>query len=465
MRQTSRHKKFIRKDRFFAGLGAAIYILVQVFTHSRGQLSSFQESTSLLQKTLFWQYNQPSGGRRLGSDMYMTTTTGDAITDRPPFVSQDKSPPQLSVSLQLGEASTGKKRMTARGPSSTERKNRVRVAREEVEQRRRANMRKRTIVQQDESRHPIFYNLYVQPDNYKNSMLIAQEQMQQREMLATNATLFYTLIGSPKVTTEFCEPNCHQREYLEQGQEVDTHQAIWEYCQDRPDEWVTYLHDKGSLHDNENNRRARRIATRAALACRKLILNRSPTSFNWNICGAGFNVLPQFQGNANMWAAKCSYMHNLYEPRKYSRALEEMYNTTILDPTLGNTTYACLQPTEWRDSHTGLGRYAGERWAYSHPDVRPCSSLGGTTVSRAELDFVPRLRKEPNLRAKFGPLANHRYHNSFARLEGRLFEWKYLYGQAPPDDSWIWKYYIGYETGTEEFLQSCKALANATQIQ
>eukprot|EP00977_Amphora_coffeiformis_P001586 scaffold307_cov162-Amphora_coffeaeformis.AAC.2 len=68
-------------------------------------------------------------------------------------------------------------------------------------------------------------------------------------------------------------------------------------------------------------------------------------------------------------------MHNLYEPRKYSRALEEMYNTTILDPTLGNTTYACLQPTEWRDSHTGLGRYAGERWAYSVSVDQNCARM------------------------------------------------------------------------------------------
>ena len=152
----------------------------------------------------------------------------------------------------------------------------------------------------EDGRHPIFYNFYVPPENYRKAILIAQEQMRQRDLLTPGAPLYYTLIGYPNITTKFCEPNCWQYQYLETGQEVDTLQSLWEYCHQvgQDDEWVTYIHDKGSFHDNGNNRRARKIGTRAALACRKLLLNRDPDSHNWNVCGASFTVLPQFHTSA-----------------------------------------------------------------------------------------------------------------------------------------------------------------------
>ena len=175
-------------------------------------------------------------------------------------------------------------------------------------------------------------------------------------------------------------------------------------------------------------------------------------------------MLIEFVSSYSMWTAKCSYVRNLYEPVRYAQALERMYNETLLHPTLGNTTYACLQPSEWRDSHTGLGRYASERWVYSHPDVRPVSSLGYTNVAKIEVDFVPRLVGQPRLRANYSPMRNRRYHTSFARLEGRLFEWNYLYNRRPKSDSWIWNYFKDYERGSDEYMAECEALANATRI-
>lgn len=165
-----------------------------------------------------------------------------------------------------------------------------------------------------------------------------------------------------------------------------------------------------------------------------------------------------------MWTAKCSYVRELYEPLKYAHAIEDMYNNTLLHPILGNTTYACLQPSTWRGSHVGLGRYASERWVYSHPAVQPCSSLGWMNIGKATLDFTPRLIREPRIKPNSSPLKNHRFQNAFARLEGRLFEWEYLYDKKPPRDSWIWNYYKDYQTGTEDHLQECKAIADATRL-
>ena len=153
----------------------------------------------------------------------------------------------------------------------------------------------------EDGRHPIFYNLYIAPKNVKNTMKIAEEQMRQRELLAPGSPVYYTLIAQKNVSSQFCEPNCRQRAHLKEGHEVDTIQALWEYCrvEDHAEEWVTYLHDKGSFHDNGNNKRARKIATRAALACRKLFLRQDPKSMSRrNVCGATFVVLPQFQTSA-----------------------------------------------------------------------------------------------------------------------------------------------------------------------
>lgn len=80
------------------------------------------------------------------------------------------------------------------------------------------------------------------------------------------------------------------------------------------------------------------------------------------------------------------------------------------------------------------------------------------------MDFTPRLQREPRLRTTQSPLTNHRFHTAFARLEGRLFEWDYLYGKSPPENSWIWKYYKDYETGTEDFFRECNAIADATRL-
>ena len=92
-----------------------------------------------------------------------------------------------------------------------------------------------------------------------------------------------------------------------------------------------------------------------------------------------------------------------------------------------------MQPSTWRCIHVGTWRYAGERWVYSHPEVQPCSSIGGTRVNKADPDFGPRLVKEPRpANVKFTNLKLHHYRTSFARLSGRLFEWRYLYRKEPP---------------------------------
>ena len=96
---------------------------------------------------------------------------------------------------------------------------------------------------------------------------IIKEQFDQRNRSDPEAPIQYTLIGSESVDASiqsFCQPNCTKRDFLEEGNEIDTLQALWEYCQDRPREIVTYIHDKGSFHPSGANRGARQVGTKAA---------------------------------------------------------------------------------------------------------------------------------------------------------------------------------------------------------
>jgi hypothetical protein len=144
-----------------------------------------------------------------------------------------------------------------------------------------------------ESLGPIFYNFFLpkDPKGKQRAVRIAEEQIKERSMSAPNSTLLYTLIGNPDITDDFCKPNCRMSEYLEQGDEIDTHQALWTYCQSNPNEIVTYIHDKGSFHDTPPNKKARRFSTKGAFECRQAMLQNPDLC---NVCTGKFYRLPQY---------------------------------------------------------------------------------------------------------------------------------------------------------------------------
>ena len=310
---------------------------------------------------------------------------------------------------------------------------------------------------------PIFYNFFVPLETTDVALEIAGEQMNERERVAPNTTLLYTLIGNPNITDDYCQPNCRMRQYLKDGDEFDTLHALWKYCHSHPNEIVTYLHDKGSFHNNENNMKVRRIGTKAALECRAL-MQQHPRKCN--VCTSKFWMMPQFHGSANMWSTKCSYVSSsLMSPRIYSAALLSMYNVTLLHPNHSETgKYACLRPQSMAPNHLGIGRYSNERWIFSHPDVQPCDVLPmhlGQAPSDVSQKWVPRLQRSPtskNQGFRFGPGKA-----SYSRLVGRLFEWQYLYGKSPPNTSWIWKEFQNFQDGDDKWMASCLSKSNTTR--
>jgi len=299
---------------------------------------------------------------------------------------------------------------------------------------------------------PIFYNVYLPSeslDQQQNALRIVTEQMQQRQWSdpSFQSPVWYTLIGSGNMTDNTCAPNCRRIAHISVGDEVNTLQALWEYCQDHPDKLISYIHDKGSFHATEHNEKTRRTATKGALDCRTEMLKR-PGLSEFNVCAGTMMILPQYLCQANMWTAKCSYIRDLHRPTEYATALQKFY-----DEVLSNEKHSCLQPVSLNANHLGLGRYAYERWVWSHPNIVPANVIPMRKVNFTEFPptWKPSLSRSLKGSPKRMALDRGMGESSFARLEGRLLEWEYLYHRKPANDSWIWDYYRGYETGTPAF--------------
>ena len=102
-----------------------------------------------------------------------------------------------------------------------------------------------------------------------------------------------------------------------------------------------------------------------------------------------------------------------------------------------------------------------ERWIWTHPTLEPCNILPRPMAQisgefpQTTTTWTPRLHRAPDKTVGF--YLKHEK-NSFARLEGRLLEYQYLYGQLPPETSWIWKYYTPkFRQGNDAFLTRCLA--------
>jgi hypothetical protein len=316
--------------------------------------------------------------------------------------------------------------------------------------------------------NPIFYNVYIPPEPEKqpNAFRIIEEQMIQRNISQDpEGYIYFVHIGGyiSKLTDDFCRPHCSKIIYKELGNEVDTLQALWEYCQNNPQDIVTYIHNKGSFHNNAFNDRIRQMATKAALDCRIELAKTIPAHrSHYNTCAARLTILPQYLSSGNMWSARCGYVRGLLPPRNYEGAMQKMYDETLFRPDYDEQHNSCLKPIRSRENHLGTGRFAYERWIWSHPHVVPADIAPSDKVMHKSLKTIRGYNVtlptwKPHFRRSFGgnpknfALDQGFGVSSFARLEGRLHEWKHLYGLEPKNTSWIWSFYKGYETGTPAF--------------
>ena len=350
-----------------------------------------------------------------------------------------------------------------------------------------------------------------------------QNTTKEAESLTRTTNVVYNLIGNKRSSSmigRICQQyspriNCTLNKFMKEGNEIDTLQSMWEYCKDNPLEVVTYIHDKGSFNPRKTNTLARRHTTRAALECRNLMMSDDgndetgiPRPKRCNFCSYRFHVLPGFHTRSNMWSAKCDYIRQLLPPNRYEDSVRQMLNESVLHPTLNKTKYACLSPYNpikvekenktYSELFWGLGRFSAERWALNHPLLKPCDCVSKRQRSFEYKDWTPSLYDAPQSKSKREGIGN--YKTSWERLHGRLFEWEWLYGHSsgsstdhnedndsfgnnrfeifatfsemmnrltirPPKSSWVWKYYKGVETGTDDYLKSCQKLREENEHQ
>jgi hypothetical protein len=306
----------------------------------------------------------------------------------------------------------------------------------------------------------IFYNVFVNPENYNSSLDAIHEQLEQirTSSYKKDSILYYNLIGSSTISEIACPPPliCQKIRHLSDGDEAITLQDLFSYCQHNPHNVVVYLHDKGSWNTNGNNKRIRRLATVSALSqsCRDFIANKT-----CNLCANKFMLLPNHHTPGNMWAGRCSYLSGLIPPNEFDERRRDMFRTVRANINKDNNNhnnisqnlnyYYCLSALvdnfeegkafdgdQWK--YMSIDRYAMEHWAFSGPMLDPC-----TTIPRKMSGINPN---------SWTPQAMHGIGNAnlgferatttgWYQFEGRKYEMQYLYGRLPPKKSFFYSTY------------------------
>ena len=288
--------------------------------------------------------------------------------------------------------------------------------------------------QKNTSNTAIFYNVFVPPPGDsigpRNALRIIQEQLEQlQNSYVRDAPVYYTLIGYNQTRHVFDGPNFHLLQYIEEGSEELTLQALWGYCLQHPTHRVSYIHDKGSFHQNAGNEIRRAYATKSALseACHTMTHNRC------NVCVFDFYLTPYHHGGANMWTADCNYVRKLLPPMEFDTHMKRMYASIPPE--------SPLKPQDFGENALSIGRFAMEHWVFSHPHVRPCETLG-KNFSYHKVRLLGPVDWEPQLGRR---IHNVRFYGIFKEpwytKEGRLYQYEYLYGEKPPLGSWFWPIY------------------------
>lgn len=166
-------------------------------------------------------------------------------------------------------------------------------------------------------------------------------------------------------------------------------------------------------------------------------------------CGSRMSPLPFAHLPGNMWAARCSYISKLIEPKLFQSAMDEVLENRKKEPP------TCPRPGGLADNCYGVGRFSNEHWVLSHPEARPCDldssskyEWGEPTVHQfLSMDgFVQNMQGEKLLQP--APRRDMSAYQEVAAcrtcgldVSERLKEYSILYEQEPPATWWGWKFF------------------------
>jgi hypothetical protein len=292
----------------------------------------------------------------------------------------------------------------------------------------------------------IFYNAFVNPENYNSSLGAIYEQLEQiRSSSYSDSILYYNLIGSSKISELDCPPSltCQKIRHLTDGDEVITLQDLFSYCQRHPQNAVVYLHDKGSWNANGNNKRIRRLATVSAVSqsCRDFIANGT-----CNLCVNKFMLLPNHHTPGNMWVGQCSYLSSLIPPNEFDERRREMFRTVRANQSMSLYCIRALVDNfeqgkafdgdQWK--YMSIDRYAMEHWAFSGPTLDPCTTIPRKMLGVNPNSWTPQaIPGIGNTNLGFERATT----TGWFQFEGRKYEMQYLYGKLPPRKSFFYSTY------------------------
>jgi hypothetical protein len=295
--------------------------------------------------------------------------------------------------------------------------------------------------------HAIFYNVYIQPNvtNERQGRIFhfLKDQIKQIEnsTYGHQPTVYYNIIGL-NYTGRLCykQMDCRQIQHYTVGNEKDTPQDLFDFCTDRPDMTVTYLHNLGSVNMNPRNHVSRRIATQAALsdACRSI------SSSQCTSCSLNVQLQPSIHTSGNMWTAKCSYVRDLLSPNVFIARRDAMFRRILTSKDRFN--FVCLDWLYNKSNNAmkllSLGpTRAVQTWLFQHPDALPCSVLGNLSLAEVSdgRTWTPTLTMPPEITS---PVRWHREMRlSWYKKQGRLYELNYFYRKSPSETNPFWKQY------------------------
>jgi len=309
----------------------------------------------------------------------------------------------------------------------------------------------------------IFYNIFIPPDgDYALSVVAEQLGQYSNSKAGSRSSINYMLIGNTDAAGDLhrlCETHntgtCQLLQAVEQGDEVLTLEALYDYCQEHPLSLVKYLHNKGSFHPSPENTAFRNLLTKSVFSdeCQDIPIDEC------TVCAARFAPLPHTHFTGNMWTAHCSYIQKLIRPSLFESKMNEMvdYSFAVNNETIFPKPHGRAQIlNKHYAGRFGLGRFSSEYWVGSHPTLRPCDVFpdaeysfshfyrNGTTIAnlknggwepvRQKVPWIPFQPDQPML-------GIGRIWTEWFCGHGRLAQYKFLYGAYPDADSFIWKYY------------------------